>query len=309
MNTLDNKDKFFIDSYIYTPLYKEIAINNLISFHYYEYGKDFEGIEESHDFWELVYANSGTIVCKEGDTEYNLKQGEAILHPPYKSHKLMAISKNSSSLIISFTCDGLHNYPIKDKLIKLTQKNVRYMATLFEECTQAFMPPYNINFQEQLVLNPKALTIDLQLISNIVEIILINIIRDQNTGKKVKDIIRDRFLEKQSDNDIVNQVIKLLNDNIGSNITISDITKKLNYSPSYLHALFSENTGTSIKKYYVKLKIKIAKELINENNLSITEISDRLGFNSIHYFSKTFKQFVKMSPTEYKESVKKTNIL
>ncbi|NMD38240.1 MAG: helix-turn-helix transcriptional regulator, partial [Christensenellaceae bacterium] len=175
--------------------------------------------------------------------------------------------------------------------------------------TQAFEPPFNIVFQEQLTLNKETLDIDLQLIANIIEIILINIIRDQNSNKKVNKIINDRFLEKQSNNDIVNQIIKILNDNINSDINTTEIAKQLNYSTSYLHYLFSQYTGSSIRRYYLKLKIRIAKELLNENNLTITEISNRLGFSSIYYFSKTFKQFVKMSPTEYKKSIKKTNIL
>ena len=56
--------------------------------------------------------------------------------------------------------------------------------------------------------------------------------------------------------------------------------------------------------YFNKLKIRAAKEMIREGRLNFTQIAARLGFQSVHYFSRRFKLLTGMSPSEYADSVK-----
>ena len=51
------------------------------------------------------------------------------------------------------------------------------------------------------------------------------------------------------------------------------------------------------------MKIELAKSYLRENNYNVTQISEILGFSSIHYFSRQFKKKVGMSPIEYSNSV------
>jgi len=55
--------------------------------------------------------------------------------------------------------------------------------------------------------------------------------------------------------------------------------------------------------YYNYLKIKTAKQLLKEGDLSIKEIAEKLSFDTPNYFSKTFKKFTEMTPSQYKKSV------
>ena len=57
-------------------------------------------------------------------------------------------------------------------------------------------------------------------------------------------------------------------------------------------------------EYFSALKIKAARRMIREGRLNMTQIALHLGFQSVHYFSRRFKQFTGMSPSEYAESVK-----
>lgn len=52
------------------------------------------------------------------------------------------------------------------------------------------------------------------------------------------------------------------------------------------------------------MKIDFAKQLIRENDMNFTQISDFLGYSSIHYFSRQFKKLSGMTPTEYATSIK-----
>ena len=53
----------------------------------------------------------------------------------------------------------------------------------------------------------------------------------------------------------------------------------------------------------MELKIEEARYLLRQGSLSVSEISDTLGFSSPQYFSKRFRKFVKMSPRQYADSV------
>ena len=59
----------------------------------------------------------------------------------------------------------------------------------------------------------------------------------------------------------------------------------------------------SPKSYLLNIKLQKSKELIRENQYTISEIADMLGFSSIHYFSRLFKKYFDLSPSEYAKEI------
>ena len=57
-------------------------------------------------------------------------------------------------------------------------------------------------------------------------------------------------------------------------------------------------------EFFSMMKIDTAKQMIRDNQLNFTQIADRLGYNSIHYFSRQFKQITTMTPSEYATSIR-----
>jgi two-component system response regulator YesN len=91
-----------------------------------------------------------------------------------------------------------------------------------------------------------------------------------------------------------------LKNNVFGRLTIEDVSKKINYSKAYVFRQFKQATGKGVMEYYTDLKIKAAKELLREGELSINEISEKLHYDTPNYFSKSFKKIVGKTPTEYK---------
>jgi AraC-like DNA-binding protein len=73
------------------------------------------------------------------------------------------------------------------------------------------------------------------------------------------------------------------------------------YNEDYLSRNFREKFGVSPHRYHLLQKIERAKELLAHTDFSITEISSKLHFNSIHYFCRVFKMQTGQSPLQYKK--------
>lgn len=85
------------------------------------------------------------------------------------------------------------------------------------------------------------------------------------------------------------------------------MTMVLYQSASTVRRLVHKHKGCGPIAYFRELKIREAKRLLETTQLSVTQISEQLGFSTIHYFSRTFKNYTGMSLTEYLKivSVKK----
>ena len=73
---------------------------------------------------------------------------------------------------------------------------------------------------------------------------------------------------------------------------------------SQLQKLFQQKTGLGIIEYFSNMKIETAKEMIRTGHMNFTQISEQLGYTSIHYFSRQFKKITDMTPSEYASSIK-----
>lgn len=79
-----------------------------------------------------------------------------------------------------------------------------------------------------------------------------------------------------------------------------DIADKLHYDYTYLSNLFSEVEGTTIEKYFIAQQIEKVKELLVYDELSLSEIADRLGYSSVSYLSSQFKKVTGLTPSHFK---------
>lgn len=78
------------------------------------------------------------------------------------------------------------------------------------------------------------------------------------------------------------------------------ITQQLHYEYNYLSNLFSEVEGITIEKYFIAQKIEKVKELLMYDELSLSQIADRLGYSSVAYLSSQFKKQTGLTPTFFK---------
>lgn len=84
-------------------------------------------------------------------------------------------------------------------------------------------------------------------------------------------------------------------------LTIHEIAKNNHVSPNYLSYLFKKYTGRSLWEYVVKLRMEESRSLILSTDLRRYEIAERVGYESPEHFSKIFKKYYGVSPSELKK--------
>lgn len=102
---------------------------------------------------------------------------------------------------------------------------------------------------------------------------------------------------------IKNTIVELVHyseDQLETNLS-EHISKKLHHDYNYLSNLFSEVEGTTIEKYLIAQKIERVKELLKYDELSLSEIADRLGYSSVAYLSNQFKKVTGLTPSYFKQ--------
>ena len=73
-------------------------------------------------------------------------------------------------------------------------------------------------------------------------------------------------------------------------------------SPHYFNDLLKIETGKSSDEYFQFKRIEAAKKMLLNGKLTVSQISDQLGFPSVQYFSRLFRKMLGISPNEYQLS-------
>ena len=101
----------------------------------------------------------------------------------------------------------------------------------------------------------------------------------------------------------VNKSILYIENNLSEKLVLSEIAKQAYFSPFHFHRIFSLVVGETVNSFIIRKRIeRAASFFIYQNSVSITEVSEKLGFTSLSSFSRAFKKFYGMSPAQFKES-------
>lgn len=289
--------------YIKTPLKEDLIVKKIVTIHYFEYAKNYVFEGEKHDFWELLYVDKGEVEVMADNLGYKLKQGEMIFHKPNEFHNVWANGIVAPNLIvISFECKSPAISYFDNKIINVGASVSDLLANILREAKNAYSSPLDDPSLKELEKKPERPIGCEQLIRIYLEQMLIQLIRK---GNKLSVISKPSLsVKNRSDTDLVLRIVSFLKENVHTYLTFDDVCRFSNLSRTNLKVLFKEKAGLGVMEYFKNLKIDEAKIMIREGEYNFTEIAHRLGYSSIHYFSRHFKKATGMTPSEYAYSVK-----
>jgi AraC-like DNA-binding protein len=139
--------------------------------------------------------------------------------------------------------------------------------------------------------------------------------KEKHTNNPVDHVfidVYDKFIKQRSAQrktpNWVKELKQIIQDQIDSNINLTEVSRSLDINPSYLSREFSKHFGNlSFGEYIRKLRIEKAIELMKQDKYSLTEVAYLTGFSDQSHFTRIFKQHTGKNPSAFKKDLQKAN--
>lgn len=282
-----------------------IEIENLYTIHYFEYHKDFSFGGERHNFWEIMYVDRGEVIATADEKSFVLKQNQLVIYSPDEFHSVRANNTTApNTIIVSFDCKSKSLNALKDSVFYINEHMRSLLAGMVREAKKAYTTDLsNPEYKKLSKARMKTAGTDSfaseQLIICYLQQLLIELLRGNGYKRHTEST-----LQKNESKYKFQHICQWIDKNIDKKFTVGDICTEYMTNKQTLENIFKNNTGMSVIEYCRKRKIDFAKKHLREDSYNISQISEILGFSSVHYFTRTFHKLENMTPSEYAKSAK-----
>ena len=230
-----------------------------------------------HEGIELLYFHDGGHSCHIGGSHYNVSADELIVVNSNELRTMTATKRTHYSVILI----PPEFFPSKDyekmKIINHIKKD-----EFIKDCV------LSVNIEKHksgFITNLKLKSILYSLMAYLYE----------NYATRVKS-------SSEQTNALVSSLLDYIAKHYFEELTVEELAKMHHFSTGYFCRFFKKHIGKSPVSYINEFRISCALSLISETDEKLSSIATRVGFNDINYFSRIFKKYKKMTPTEYRKS-------
>lgn len=276
-----------------------LNLDSVVTMRIDRYSTPFISEDYSQPYYTLYHLLSGNASFVFEDETIELSYGQILLLSPENQYALH-ITENlpCKVFIMAMELSGSYINSINRYFATLSSENFNALLNLIEYADDLYNldkehQPYVPEHVSQAVVSAK------QIFQTKIELFLLGLFEASEASDR-SEPQRQKVKHK-----IVATVNDYLAKHIYDNVTVENICSELNISKSYLSSLYKRKTGETIITHYNDMKIAEAKRLISNGSHNYTEISQKLGFSSVHYFSRLFKKVCGISPSEFEKALKK----
>lgn len=242
-----------------------------------------------HDFYEIVYVEEGRFSVLADGVAYEIPAGSLFIYAPNTYH--IANGEHSFRAvvnIVSFNTASPAMRSLGDRLFAADEETKRLLRSFFGEAQAALTNALPLG----VALREGVSACTLQLLGNCLEQILLRLLCTEPAPTRPigrRAYKKERFLALST----------YLKQNLAAHHTLSSMAEVSACSVSTVKALCREFCGAGPNDYLIFLRIERARELIREGSLNFTEIAERTGFGTLHYFSRVFRARTGQTPSQY----------
>ena len=243
-----------------------------------EYSFSWENGRILHEF-QINYITKGEGVLETKSGKYSVSEGSVIIILPGMWHRYRPSAEGWKEHYIGFN-GSFANHIFENEFFPF--KSPVLTIRFNERLLQSFYELFDLISSEKAGYQQICSGLIIYLLSTV-----ISIKKNENfAGKQIEQTIQKARL--------------IIRENLDKNLNIEQLASDLNIDYSIFRKVFKQYTGISPGQYHLSLRIRQAKDLLINTDLSIKEISYRLGFESIFYFSRVFKLKTGINPTAFK---------
>ena len=256
----------------------------------------------------IFYCQRGSVEVSLEGCHYHIKPGDVYIYMASTLVHLLHKSEDAEGIMVEV--DFYYILPIVNKVInvesQLFMRKNPCVSLSGEQCAHFEYLLNNlwdrINAEDCQKENVQYQHLKLELIKSMEQTICYEILNMYFTNQPLQPL-------QQGKKDVVFQNFMLsLFRFYRKERDVSFYARMQHITPRYFSAIIKEKTGDSALQWIVRMVITEAKQLLEESDLSIKEIADQLNFPTQSFFGKYFKQYVGVSPKEYRNNAATTRI-
>ena len=245
-----------------------------------------------YNFWQLLYVEAGTYTCQiEGCSPSPMCSGQLLICEPER----IRFSWEMTDTVVSFInirSAAPQLRQMKNLVFTLTEEERRDVAWIMEKGAKILCRiPDVAPFRGQQPLEGTS-GCQLQALKNRIELLLISLY-DRCGQLTAMQGVSNYYGQKFC------QIEAYMKEHLNEQVAVADICRYTGFSESTVKRIFSQQVQCGVIHYFLKLKINEAIRLLMETELTVSQISEMLGFSGVHYFSRIFKRFTGVSPRSY----------
>jgi len=268
--------------FIHKQVRSTFEIDEIFAYYYSARGNSYQFEGEEHQYWELTYVDNGELICTVDGESYVMPPRTMMFFAPHQFHTQKTNSdKSCSYLTIMFAMNLKDSKKITHRVLPCQKEVYSTLITFIQNASDK-----NDSNSELLLCLMKQL-----------------VIYSMQNGQDSQLKNSTTPMQQHFEDELLNEVINFIKQKIDQPITVVDICDQYSISRSTLQALFKRNLNTSPKYYINSMKLERSKILLKNSTYTVSQISEKLGYASIHYFSRKFKQEYGISPSEYSKSI------
>ncbi|MBR5401167.1 MAG: helix-turn-helix domain-containing protein [Treponema sp.] len=251
-------------------------------------------LEQAHHQieYEIFYLDEGSVEFGLEDSVMTVKAGDVIFMHPGTNHyvkKIEGIKYHYYAMVFDSSVLGNQGEPIRNTLDSIrVSRYIKLPDAVLMKLRDASTFSKEKTFGHELFVK--------SVLFDIISCVLLT-----NQYVEISESIRT---EKGHTVNAIDVTISYIRDHYRENISLDDVLKITSYSKSHFIRLFKKNMGMNLTDYINKYRIeKSCLDLIYTSK-NVTEIATENGFNTVQYFSKTFKSYMKCTPKQYQRNGK-----
>ncbi|MFA6948255.1 MAG: AraC family transcriptional regulator [Eubacteriales bacterium] len=249
-----------------------------------------------HEFVELIYVYNGGLRHFVEDETIEMKQGDLCVISPYTFHFDGVFDDSIAFYIIverTHFCSLLQHYTstILGRFAESISNGADYPK--YAAIKTGDDPKIRSIITNMMVEAINRQTYFEKVLDSEFSELAYRLMRDFNENSQISE----RRCYKYN---TVDMITRYIYENFSS-VTTSELSQKFNYSGEYLNKMVKRNTGHTICRLIIILRLNYAEQLLKNSELTCSEIANIIGYQSHEYFYRLFKRETGMTPTEFRE--------